>query len=83
MVEKFLSEKQPTSWSPTDGNLPTSVLAGLRAAKWPGRCQKLVDPKDTSLTWFLDGAHTEESLKCCLEWYVSPEAGLMNKDNPK
>jgi len=76
MVQRFLSVKQPGSWSSDDGHLPKAVVDGLRAARWPGRCQTVVDPKDGSLTWFLDGAHTEESLKCCMEWFASPEAGL-------
>jgi len=82
LVCSFLSERHLDSWTSTDGSLPKAVVDGLRAARWPGRCQKVTDPKDTSLTWFLDGAHTEESLKCCLEWYASPEAGLSSNANP-
>ncbi|EMD40678.1 hypothetical protein CERSUDRAFT_80327 [Gelatoporia subvermispora B] len=56
--------------------LPEPFVEGLAQAKWPGRCQTVPDPKDTSLTWFLDGAHTIESLDCCMRWFVSPEAAL-------
>ncbi|KAG0709773.1 Mur ligase [Suillus ampliporus] len=57
-------------------SLPTSFLDGLRNAHWPGRCQTVLDPKHEGTKWFLDGAHTKESLACCLEWFVSPSVGL-------
>ncbi|KAG1815546.1 Mur ligase [Suillus subaureus] len=57
-------------------SLPTSFLDGLKNAHWPGRCQTVLDPKFEDTTWFLDGAHTQESLACCLEWFVSPAVGL-------
>ncbi|KAG1892313.1 FolC bifunctional protein [Suillus subluteus] len=57
-------------------SLPTSFLDGLKNAHWPGRCQTVLDPKFEATTWFLDGAHTQESLACCLEWFVSPAVGL-------
>ncbi len=62
----------------TDGEtFQNSVLKGLRMARWPGRCQKVSDPKHSSIMWFLDGAHTTESLQCCMEWYVRPGAALL------
>ncbi|KAG2369582.1 Mur ligase [Suillus spraguei] len=57
-------------------SLPTSFLDGLKNAHWPGRCQTVLDPKLEAMTWFLDGAHTQESLACCMEWFVSPAVGL-------
>ncbi|ETW83873.1 hypothetical protein HETIRDRAFT_314661 [Heterobasidion irregulare TC 32-1] len=67
-----------------DGTKPESPLShlyikALENAKWPGRCQTVMDPKHLDTTWFLDGAHTKESLECCVEWYVSPTAGLRPK----
>jgi folylpolyglutamate synthase len=77
LAESFVEFKQPNTWSiPRAGGLPQAVIDGLSSVNWPGRCQKVSDPEDNSLTWFLDGAHTEESLQCCLEWFVSPEASL-------
>ena len=38
--------------------------------KWPGRCQTVPDPNNTNLTWYLDGAHTEESIKSCMQWFL-------------
>lgn len=44
-------------------------LQGLKATKWPGRCQVNQDPLKPSITWSLDGAHTEESVACCGTWW--------------
>jgi folylpolyglutamate synthase len=56
--------------------LPQTFVEGLRAAKWPGRCQIVPDPTERSLTWYLDGAHTLESLDCCMDWFLNPDIGL-------
>lgn len=56
--------------------LPTKYIRGLENARWPGRCQSVQDPTYDRSTWFLDGAHTVESLACCGDWFVSPEVGL-------
>ena len=50
--------------------LSDPVVEGLEKAKWPGRCQEVKDPGFTKTTWFLDGAHTVESLDCCMEWFI-------------
>jgi len=56
--------------------LPKSFIDGLQNVRWPGRCQTIPDPGHKRLTWFLDGAHTPESLDCCMQWFVSPGVGL-------
>ncbi|TRM67656.1 Mur ligase [Schizophyllum amplum] len=55
--------------------LSPPVVRGLQNARWPGRCQTVKDPKHP-VTWYLDGAHTLESLDCCMQWYASPGTGL-------
>jgi folylpolyglutamate synthase len=50
--------------------LPTPFVNGLEKARWPGRCQEVVDSTDPQTRWFLDGAHTVESLDCCMDWFV-------------
>ncbi|KAG2152382.1 FolC bifunctional protein [Suillus cothurnatus] len=83
LVHTFLSIKDQ-SYSPISHPntseplrfLPPPFLDGLKNAHWPGRCQTVLDPKFEATTWFLDGAHTQESLACCLEWFVSPAVGL-------
>lgn len=76
LAKKFVSTKEPLLWDDNLGTLPQAVIAGLLRAKWPGRCQRVHDPLLPTLTWFLDGAHTGESLQCCMEWFASPEASL-------
>lgn len=56
--------------------LPAKYIKGLENARWPGRCQAVLDPAHERSTWFLDGAHTIESLACCGDWLVSPHVGL-------
>jgi len=82
LAKTFVSIKEPVLWADNVGNLPQAVIAGLSRAKWPGRCQKVHDPSHPTLTWFLDGAHTEESLQCCMEWFASPEASLKGESKP-
>jgi folylpolyglutamate synthase/dihydropteroate synthase len=62
-----------------DGSLTPDAAFGLANVKWPGRCQKVSDPVQKRLNWFLDGAHTEESLECCVRWFVSREAALSER----
>jgi folylpolyglutamate synthase len=52
-------------------DLTAAEKKGLTEARWPGRCQT-VRSKDSeaSPVWFLDGAHTTESLESCAAWYV-------------
>lgn len=50
--------------------LPEPYVSALEQTRWPGRCQLSPDPKDGRIKWYLDGAHTVESLKCCGEWFA-------------
>ena len=78
LAKKFLSAQ--TS-EPVTEELPASFAEGLKATRWPGRCQTVPDPKHTNTTWFLDGAHTLESLDCCMQWYTSPEVALRSPES--
>lgn len=68
-----------------DEDVPESFKKGLKLVKWPGRGQQLsvLDTKYKSdcknLTWFLDGAHTIESLQTCANWFlgVSPNPNAL------
>ncbi|EIN10312.1 FolC bifunctional protein [Punctularia strigosozonata HHB-11173 SS5] len=68
----------PTFDSEGAAPLPATFVGGLQNARWPGRCQTVPDPDpaNAKTTWYLDGAHTKESLEFCMAWYVSPGAGL-------
>lgn len=48
--------------------LPLQFIKGLEQASWPGRCQA-VQTKEA--TYFVDGAHTFESLDVAADWFAS------------
>ncbi|KAE8224344.1 hypothetical protein CF326_g8052 [Tilletia indica] len=49
-----------------------SVQRALEAAHWPGRCQRVpTDSSGNETTFFLDGAHTTDSLSLCAKWFVN------------
>lgn len=64
-----------------DEALPELFKQGLVKARWPGRCQTVQDPAYPQTTWFLDGAHTHESLESTVKWFVAPETALREKGN--
>ena len=53
------------------GTIPHAYAAGLAASSWPGRCQVEVDTEVCSLVWYLDGAHTPESMAVAAEWFAA------------
>ncbi|ORX91571.1 FolC bifunctional protein [Basidiobolus meristosporus CBS 931.73] len=50
-------------------SVPQEFVPGLKNVKWPGRGQILATPGFTETEWYLDGAHTMESMKACAEWF--------------
>ncbi|XP_060661699.1 folylpolyglutamate synthase, mitochondrial [Drosophila nasuta] len=61
-----------------DLHMTTEVLRGLVTAHWPGRCQ-LVEYNHMRV--HLDGAHTVESMRICLDWYI--KSTKRTPSNPK
>lgn len=51
--------------------LPDLFVQGLESASWPGRCQTLPDKDDSHITYYLDGAHTQESIEVAANWFNS------------
>lgn len=49
-----------------DLNLAPRIVDALISCQWPGRCQTL---HWRNITLYVDGAHTIESLKLCLDWF--------------
>ncbi|MBW0511758.1 hypothetical protein O181_051473 [Austropuccinia psidii MF-1] len=49
--------------------LSTEILRGLQNVEFSGRCQKILDRKIKNLYWYIDGAHTIESMKFCGNWF--------------
>lgn len=79
LVRTFL-ESQAPSVIETEEAWSSIMKEGLESAKWPGRCQTVPDPSTKNLTWFLDGAHTTDSLECCIQWFMSPDAALRKSE---
>ena len=59
----------------TNSNLPAMApgfkidaeqALGLKLCQWPGRSQKVISNGNT---YFLDGAHTEQSMWACRSWF--------------
>lgn len=73
LAQEFLRVKAPSISSEA---LSSSITQGLQKARWPGRCQTVEDPTYKGITWFLDGAHTKDSLECCAQWFFTPDAAL-------
>eukprot|EP00466_Bigelowiella_natans_P020554 jgi/Bigna1/73504/fgenesh1_pg.24_\ len=46
---------------------------GLARAKWPGRAQMLTVTSLPRLQFFLDGAHTPESIYACGKWFAQKQ----------
>lgn len=64
--EKFVNDEQ--------AELPEEFIKGLENAFWPGRCQtlRITDNKAMEhVTWYLDGAHTKESIEQTGKWFGS------------
>ncbi|KAF9569338.1 FolC bifunctional protein [Agrocybe pediades] len=81
LARSFLQTKDSNS-AEVEG-LTASFKEGLVETKWPGRCQTIPDPKREDITWYLDGAHTVESLQCCVQWFVTPGIGVSAADANK
>ncbi|KAJ3548458.1 hypothetical protein NMY22_g1254 [Coprinellus aureogranulatus] len=81
LSQYFLKQKAGMTF-PESYHVPQVLSRGLELTKWPGRCQQVVDPVRQNTCWFLDGAHTVESLQCCFCWFASPGVGLRAAANP-
>ncbi|KAK0745772.1 hypothetical protein B0T18DRAFT_325097 [Schizothecium vesticola] len=57
----------------TMGDVPEKFERGLREASLRGRCEKVEGGE--GLEWFVDGAHTEDSLAGVGEWFVGKTRG--------
>jgi folylpolyglutamate synthase len=51
-------------------SIPVEFSDGLRNASLRGRCEVIRD-EENGIEWYLDGAHTDESLQAAGEWFSS------------
>lgn len=49
-------------------NLQEMILCGIKKTHWPGRMHVI---RSTAATWYVDGAHTEDSLDASSYWFAS------------
>lgn len=67
--EKLFKPSVKSNMLKTDlRELPNYFLDGLTNCSWDGRCQVV---RLGRVTFFLDGAHTTESMENCLAWFSS------------
>ncbi|TPX64289.1 tetrahydrofolate synthase [Spizellomyces sp. 'palustris'] len=67
LCEEWIAQRRSAGVPIVGGD--DAVKNGLRVAKWPGRAQKFVASDYPSITWYLDGAHTKESMRVCADWF--------------
>jgi folylpolyglutamate synthase len=49
-------------------DMPVEFSEGLKTASLRGRCE-LIKDEENGIEWYLDGAHTDESLEAAGEWF--------------
>lgn len=59
-------DKIGVSVPPKTEALPREFVDGLEKVVWRGRCEV---KKEDSVTWYVDGAHTSDSLKMSAKWF--------------
>lgn len=69
MASRFLRDRGIDL--PTDGSLPDQFRRGLQSVRWPGRCDRRPDNEQRNVTWYIDGAHTTESIALARQWFVN------------
>ncbi|KAI9743654.1 MAG: Folylpolyglutamate synthetase [Claussenomyces sp. TS43310] len=65
LASKVLQKLDGSSLLPGD-SLPREFVDGLEQVVWRGRCEIKVEG---NIRWYLDGAHTEDSLRVAAEWF--------------
>jgi len=92
LVRAFLaSERTPEILRAAQVDLSPSaplddrLRRGLETVRWAGRCQIAVDPapERRSVTYYLDGAHTVESLAECGKWFMAERSGSSSPGEPR
>lgn len=64
--EKHKNGNHVTAEEMTVTSVSVETVQGLRNCRWPGRYQKI---KADYAQFYLDGAHTKESMEICVDWF--------------
>jgi len=65
LAETVLKKLDP-KFETNPESLPTEFVDGLEQVVWRGRCEKKVEEY---VTWYLDGAHTADSITVVAKWF--------------
>jgi folylpolyglutamate synthase len=72
VLEAWLQRNAPSTAILKEKTLPAFIQAGLRRATWPGRSDLQLTK---NVAYFIDGAHTSESIRCASMWYAKSLPG--------
>ncbi|KAK5109702.1 hypothetical protein LTR62_006825 [Meristemomyces frigidus] len=61
-------------------SLPQEFISGLESAKLGGRCETRPDTVQKTLTWYLDGGHTLESIELAGRWFACTTTTSTNQN---
>jgi len=59
--------------------LSAEMVRGLSDCKWPGRCD-VRKGFNSNVSYYIDGAHTEESIRVCIPWFLDEMKSFERKD---
>lgn len=76
--EKILHDEEHNIRIAKPFQVTRKMAEGLKNCSWPGRTQ--IIPRQ-NVTYFLDGAHTEESIKYCSDWFKQSSKILQESSN--
>lgn len=74
-----VTEDVPSIETSTSQDLPPQFTKGLETVKWPGRCEVR---KEGNIEWFIDGAHTIDSIEATALWFKDKLAEAFTEDYP-
>lgn len=80
LTEVVVKKLDPSVSLPSD-KLPAEFVDGLEKVVWRGRCETIDDKDVEGVKWFIDGAHTEDSLKVAGRWWL--DAASIEEDVKK
>ncbi|KAG7660561.1 MET7 [[Candida] subhashii] len=64
--------------------LSDKFITGLGNVDWPGRCQIIKNkPGYEGITWYIDGAHTMESITAATTWFKQEQSKSETKNKRK
>lgn len=69
----LLEKRDPGFSLSENGKLPREFVDGLEGVVWRGRCEV---KDEGAVRWYLDGAHTRDSLRVAARWFGSESSDM-------